>query len=691
MQYSTGIYPKMEYLKLAGASVVTVGAVGTAAALYLSQGPEPIPLITDMNNQTQPWKHDGMARISRMCKNGDLLEYQYDDAKTLLESFKRGARISNNGPCLGRKPSSSEPFEWITYNEVLERAKNVGAGLVKLGHRPVNSTHLGIYSQNRPEYVIFDQGLYMYSMVGVPLYDTLGTEACNFIINQAKLETVVCDTNAKVKNLLDRWKETKDTLKCIVCMETMSDENQTKANANGIKTMLFSELEKLGKDNPVKENPATPDDLCLICYTSGTTGLPKGAMLSHKGLVAVVSAIAVQLQPAGVDIGPGETMISYLPLAHSYERMLECYIFTHGAKLGFFQGDVRKLMDDIKELQPTLFPTVPRLLNRFYDKVMAGVNASTFKKFLFNIALGEKEKEIKRGVIRDNSIWDQLVFKKIQAALGGKVKLITTGSAPLSPKVLSFLRCIVGCPVIEGYGQTESHAISTLQLPGDAQSGTVGPPLACNAIKLCDVTEMEYYAKNNKGEICVKGPNVFTGYLNDRVKTKEALDDDGWLHTGDIGEWLPSGTLKIIDRKKHIFKLAQGEYIAPEKIENVYVRSSLISQVFVHGDSLQACLIGIVVPDPDLLPKFCKQKLNLTGNISDLARNPEVKKAIMADLVEVGKKSGLQSFEQIKDVYVYPEMFSVENGLLTPTFKAKRQELLKYFKKQLQEMYDKMA
>ncbi|ESO93396.1 hypothetical protein LOTGIDRAFT_216255 [Lottia gigantea] len=682
----------MEYLKLAGASVVTVGAVGTAAALYFSQGPEQFPRINDMKNQTQPWKRDPQARISTLCKNGEIQGYIHEDSRTLLEFFKRGARISKNGPCLGYKPSSNEPYKWISYDQVLERSKNIGSGLIKLGHSASNKTHIGIYSQNRPEYVILDEGLYMYSMVGVPLYDTLGVEACNFIIDQAELETVVCDNNVKVKNLLDRWKDTKQ-IKTIVCMDKFSPENKAKADEYGIKTVLFTELEALGRDNPVPENPAKPDDLCLICYTSGTTGLPKGAMLTHKGLVAVIDGCAAQLVSYNycVAIGPGDKMISYLPLAHSYERMLEGYIFSHGAALGFFQGDVRKLMDDIKELQPTLFPTVPRLLNRFYDKVMTGVNSSSLKKLLFNIALWEKEKEIVRGVIRNDSIWDILVFKKIQAALGGKVRLITTGSAPLAPKVLSFLRCIVGCPVIEGYGQTENHAISTLQIPGDPQSGTVGPPLVCNAVKLFDVPEMEYFAKNDQGEICIKGPNVFNGYLKDPSKTREAIDKDGWLHTGDIGEWLPTGTLRIIDRKKNIFKLAQGEYIAPEKIENVYVRSSLISQVFVHGDSLQACLIGIVVPDPDSLPKFCKQKLNLKGDLSDLARKPEVKKAILEDLLEVGKKAGLHSFEQIRDVYVYPEMFSVENGLLTPTFKAKRQELAKYFSKQLKEMYAKMA
>ncbi|KAK7500899.1 hypothetical protein BaRGS_00007779 [Batillaria attramentaria] len=393
----------------------------------------------------------------------------------------------------------------------------------------------------------------------------------------------------------------------------------------------------------------------------------------------------------GVEIRTDDVMISYLPLAHSYERLLHGVIYASGAQIGFFQGDVRKLMDDIKELQPTLFPCVPRLLNRFYDKVMTGVNSSVIKKFLFSMALSSKEKELKRRIIRKDSMWDKIVFKNVQAALGGRVRLITTGSAPLSPKVLGFLRCIVGCPLLEGYGQTESHAISALQLVGDDTVGTVGPPLSCNAVKLVDIPEMDYYAKDNKGEVCVKGPNVFRGYLKDEEKTREALDKDGWLHTGDVGQWVENGTLKIIDRKKHIFKLSQGEYIAPEKIENVNIQCPLVAQMYVHGDSLQSCLVGVVVPDPDVLPGFAQERFKLSGSFEELCQNPDVKKCILESLTDLGRKSGLTSLEIVKDILVYPELFSVENGLLTPTFKAKRQELAKFFKPQIEDMYRKMA
>ncbi|XP_008934944.1 PREDICTED: long-chain-fatty-acid--CoA ligase 1-like, partial [Merops nubicus] len=238
----------------------------------------------------------------------------------------------------------------------------------------------------------------------------------------------------------------------------------------------------------------------------------------------------------------------------------------------------------------------------------------------------------------------------------------------------------------EGYGQTECTAGCSLSLPGDWTAGHVGAPMPCSIIKLVDVQEMNYLAARGEGEVCVKGPNVFRGYLKDPEKTAEALDKDGWLHTGDIGKWLPNGTLKIIDRKKHIFKLAQGEYIAPEKIENVYLRCEALAQVFVHGESLQAFLVAIVVPDPETLRSWAKKK-GFEGSYEELCKNKDVKKHILEDMVRIGKESGLKSFEQVKDIFLHTEMFSIENGLLTPTLKAKRPELRKCFQSQIDELY----
>lgn len=372
-----------------------------------------------------------------------------------------------------------------------------------------------------------------------------------------------------------------------------------------------------------------------------------------------------------------------------FERLIESVVYCHGGRIGFYQGDIRLLPDDMKALRPTIFPVVPRLLNRMYDKIFSQAN-TPLKRWLLNFAAKRKGAEVSSGIIRSDSIWDKIFFSKIQASLGGRLRMIITGAAPTSPTVLGFLRAALGCQVYEAYGQTECTAGCTFTTPGDWTPGHVGAPLPCNLIKLVDVPEKNYFASKGEGEVCVKGPNVFKGYLKDPERTAETLDADGWLHSGDIGKWLPNGTLKIIDRKKHIFKLAQGEYISPEKIENIYIRSQPVAQLYVHGDSLQSCLVGIVVPDPEVMPEWAKKK-GILGTYKDLCKNTELKKAVLEDLVRLGKASGLHSFEQVKNIYIHNEMFSIENGLLTPTLKAKRPELKEFFKGKIDQLYSSIS
>jgi long-chain acyl-CoA synthetase len=361
----------------------------------------------------------------------------------------------------------------------------------------------------------------------------------------------------------------------------------------------------------------------------------------------------------------------------------------HGASVGFYGGDIRQLIDDFKVLRPTLTPAVPRLLNRIHDKVVGSVNGSTFKRTLLRMGIDSKTAEMEKGILRRNTIWDKLIFKKVQESMGGRVRLLVVGSAPLSGRVLNFIRCALGCVVVEGYGQTECVAPCTLTIQGDCAPEHVGPPLACCCLKLVDVPEMEYYASHGQGEVCVKGATIFKGYFKDPERTKEAVDKDGWLHTGDIGAWLPNGTLKIIDRKKHIFKLSQGEYIAPEKVENIYLRSPFISQVFVYGESLKSCVIAIVVPDVEALKEWAIDN-DIEGTLSVLCSNDTVKQMLLKEMTRLGKEAQLKSFEQVKDIYLHPDLFTEKNGLLTPTMKTKRPQLKAYFKPQLEDMYSKL-
>ncbi|ETN77016.1 AMP-binding enzyme [Necator americanus] len=665
------------YLSLAAAGAVTMG-LGYYLTKTNSNGK--ITPLVDPLNQTVKQK-DG-SRITAYLKDGKLQCYIYEDARTLYQGVRRGARVSNNGPMLGRrvkKPDGTEPYEWHTYNEVIERSNDVSIAFRELGIPVGNDTNIGIYCKNRPEWVITELATYNFSNVIVPIYETLGFEACVFILNQTEMQLVVCDTVSKAMGLLEQ-KPNCPYLKFLVVMEPITNELQAASEAQGVRVLTMDELEKIGREasNKPAHQPSSPEDLATICYTSGTTGTPKGVMLTHANVIA--DGVCLEFFKY-TGFYSTDVMISFLPLAHMLERVIESVCFTKGGRVGFyramdlkgirvlcFRGDIRLLVDDIKELRPTIVPVVPRVLNRLYDKVMSEVNKSYIKKALFNLAIAYKTREMQNFVIRNNGFFDNLVFKKVRESMGGlsifvrsytlclcaelyvigRVRLMVTGSAPLAENVLTFVRAAMGCVVVEGYGQTECVAACTVSMEGDSNAGHVGMVIPSAKIKLVDVPELGYFSKDEAGEVCVKGPIVFRGYYKNEEQTKEVLDNDGWVHTGDIGRWTKEGTLKIVDRKKHIFKLAQE---------------------LVHA---------------------CKKELNLSGTLEELCRNKDVVKMVLDDMIAVGKKSGLFSFEQVKDIYLCPDMFTVENDLLTPTLKSKRPKLKAYFAAELSKMYTKL-
>uniref|UniRef100_A0A8C2H845 Arachidonate--CoA ligase n=1 Tax=Cyprinus carpio TaxID=7962 RepID=A0A8C2H845_CYPCA len=642
------------FTPLSTSGLVFLFSLAAVALVHLNTRPKPLQPPTDLNQQTVGIA--GGARRTALLKDDNLISYLYEDAQTLYDVFQRGLRVSGNGPCLGYR-KKGQPYQWLRYKQVSDRAVFLGSGLIHRGQKPSQESFIGIFAQNRPEWIISELACYTYSMVAVPLYDTLGPEALVFIINRAKISTVICDKQDKAETLLDNCeKNLTPVLKTIILMDPYDSALIDRSSKSGVEVLSLKDVEQC-----IFFQPPKPEDLSIVCFTSGTTGT-----------CDVIYSIL-------------RTLKSWLfVLLYVYQTVL----YSVGGRVGFFQGDIRLLPDDMKALKPTVFPVVPRLLNRVYDKVHSGAQ-TPFKKWLLNFAIEKKRAEVKQGIIRNDSIWDKLIFHKVQESLGGRVRVMVTGAAPISPTVLTFLRASLGCQIFEAYGQTECTAACSFTIPGDWHTGHVGVPVPCNIVKLVDVEEMNYFASNGEGEVCVKGKNVFCGYLNDPEKTAEALDKDGWLHTGDIGKWLPSGVLKIIDRKKNIFKLAQGEYIAPEKIENVYIRSAPVAQVFVHGDSLQSSLVAIVVPDLEVLPGFA-EKLGVKGSLEELCKNQEIKKAIISDLNKLGREAGLKSFEQVKDLYLHPDMFTIENGLLTPTLKAKRADLTKFFKVQIESLYANM-
>lgn len=633
--------------------------------------------------------------------------------------------------------NQAQDYIWITYKDVSEKIKNLGSGLEKFKLGP--NANIGLYSINRPEWIEAELACYYSALVTVPLYDTLGDEGVEHIIKETEMELCFISSN-KLKNLL-RLREKLSKIKYLIIMDSSADDNLLEeAKRMNLQVEFFENVMNYGKDHPKEPSKLEPSSLCSICYTSGTTGRPKGVMMPHSSMVAASTSV---LSLCGVgkfkkkdisyafDLSENDVHLSYLPLAHIYERVIATAITSVGASIGFYQGDVLKLTDDLCTLKPTIFISVPRLLNRVYDKVMSGVNEKPWLlQKLFKFALSSKLKALKETGTLDHWIFDSLVFKQIREKFGGRVRAMITGAAPISPEIVDFLRVTLSCEVYEGYGATETAAASAVSSRYDWLAGQIGVPCPSNEIKLIDISEMNYISNNDdknqnennnskknstrsRGEICIRGPNCFVGYYNDPEKTKEALTDDGWVKTGDVGEWDEQGRLRIIDRKKDLFKLAQGEYIAPEKIENVICRIPYVEQVFIEGNSLKASLVAIIVPDRQTLTNWAKENLKRSNTPSqnedqdeiqrnnsdrqeisfkDLCSMPKVKQMILDEIEKLGSKGTqqLKGFEVPKDIYLEYQPFSVENDLLTPTFKIKRHQAKMTYKEHVAKMYSKL-
>jgi long-chain acyl-CoA synthetase len=631
------------------------------------------------------------SALLKYTKHDTLTSY-YPGVETLFDAFLHGMEKSKNGKCLGYRPTLGAPYKFLCFADVFKRSREIGSALIKhCNIKPGNDTKIGIYAKNSTEWFITCLGAVRYSMVTVPLYDTLGADAASYIVQQTKIKVIIVDSVDKIKKLLDSADHMPSLSHIILVGKDRQafESLESTAKSHNIEIHLFEDLRKLGETCLVDDVLPKPEDLFVICYTSGTTGTPKGVLINHRNIVANISAFVKCMDAFDPEICTTQNVIiSYLPLSHMLEQVCHWTVLMFGGAIGYYSGDIAKLTDDLKALQPTIFPAVPRLLNRFNDLIQSKVSAAGFiSKLIFKFAVYQKRNLLKERIVTNNSIWDKLVFNKIQAEMGGKVRLMITGSAPISAEVLEICKIALGAIICEGYGQTEATAMATLTWPGDPDGGHCGAPAVCATIRLGDVPELEYYASQGKGEVLIKGPSITSGYYNDPEKTSELFDENGYLKTGDIGQLLPNGTIKIIDRRKHIFKLSQGEYVAPEKIENVYVRSQYVQQVFVDGDSLERNLVAIVVPEINPVKKWYKQEIGKDIDFEEIIKDPATNKFILADLQRMGKENKLNSIEQVKSIHLESQPFTVENGLLTPTLKSKRPQLRLKYKETIKDLY----
>ncbi|RLO05676.1 hypothetical protein DYB28_004852, partial [Aphanomyces astaci] len=577
-----------------------------------------------------------------------------DHTLTQWENFKRGMAISGDANYLGTRTRDASgkaaAYTWITYNQTHERAQRIATGL-QTHLRVRRQENVGVISKNRTEWVLTEIACNRMSYVLVPLYDTLGPKAIPYIVNHSDMRVLVC-AGELIANVLDVKHEC-PTLEFLVSMDVVTPRERADAQAKGVTLLTLDDLEGV-PDATVPEDPPHPSDYATICYTSGTTGDPKGAILTHRNLSTATECVTHRIDSKSYWVH-----LSYLPLAHVYERVNAANVTRAGGSMGFYQGDILHLMDDMAELKPHIFVSVPRLFNRVYDKIVQGVtSAGGVKKLMFDYAYASKKQGLADGT-NVHALWDALVFSKIQAVLGGRVELIVSGSAPLSANVKEFLK------IAFSYGLTETSATATLSIPDIPVGAHVGMPQPNVQIRLADVPDMNYTSADlprPRGEICIRGNNVFLGYYKDAKKSAEVLSADGWFSTGDIGAWNADGTLSIIDRKKNIFKLAQGEYVAAEKIENIYAKSPFVGQIFLYGDSYQSYLVAVVVPDPEVVQAWAaERKLPDGTNLAAMAARPDLKAAILASMAEVANDAKLNGFECVKDIHVHPDVFTVEH------------------------------
>jgi long-chain acyl-CoA synthetase len=557
--------------------------------------------------------------------------------------------------------------EWqaLSTKDFLDRSMQLSKALIHLGIS--SGDRVAVASTNRYEWNILDIAVQQVGAVLVPLYPTISAKDYAYILNDCSAAYMFVG-NQEIADKITEVTPQLTTLKEVYAFDELNEVRSW--NTLFELTHEVSELMVQERMDQVK-----PEDLLTIIYTSGTTGNPKGVMLSHQNVLSNVLACE---EPIPAD--QSSKVLSFLPVCHIYERMLHYLYMYIGASI-YFAESMETIGDNIREVKPDVFSAVPRLIEKVYDKIIAkGEDLTGVKKKLFFWAVGLAEEYeqtgkgswyyLKLGIAR------KLIFKKWQEALGGNVRAIASGSAALQPR-LSRIFLAAGIPILEGYGMTEtSPVISVNSFQRGIRFGSVGA--------LIDDVEVMIASD---GEILVKGPNVMMGYYNNEDASKEVFDADGWLKTGDIGEFIEGKFLKITDRKKEIFKTSGGKYIVPQAIENSLKESRFIEQAMVIGEN-QKFPAAFIVPDYAFLRAWAKRhELSFEGQSNEqIIADPTVYKRIFEEVEKVNANLG--NWEQLKKIKLLPDLFSIEGNELTPTLKLKRKVILEKYSQAYHEIFE---
>ena len=639
----------------------------------------------------------------------NFVDEQYTSSWDL---FIHGLKLGESDRCLGYRRRNAKDgtldtkYTWKSYSFVRDAALLVGSYLLEYSLMPLISFDdeaygpaqslrlLGVFSKNCLEWFVCEQACNAYNFTLVPLYDSLGEDALLHILEQAQLVTVACSLEC-LPLLLFGAKKTK-RIKTLLLFSPQEykipKETADSCDEAGITTIVYyHDIMKQKSHIKIREiSPGKAENVNTICYTSGTMSKAKGVLLTHRNIIACVAGLVRGPIATHFFLNKNDSAISYLPLAHVLERAVCNLVFYLGASLGIYSGDSTKLLEDVSILNPTVFVSVPRLYNRIYDAIMHGVSEkSVFAQFLFNYGKSTKLAKLRHTAATSNAVWDKIVFKQTKRLMGNSLRYMICGGAPLDTTVQELMKVFFCVPLLVGYGLTETLGPAILSSSRDPVSGHTGGAIPCIEFCLESVPEMSYNVSDvpPRGEVLIRGATVTPGYFRNSQETKQILDDKGWLHTGDIAVLFPTGCIKIIDRKKNIFKLSQGEYVAPDKIETIYLLSHYVSQIFVYGYSDKNFLVAIVVPDQLALEGYAEKEKIKTKSFEELCCLSHIKAFILKEMDKVACEAQLKGFERVRYIYLEPNPFTVENNLLTPTFKVKRNYAKQVYEEKINNMY----
>lgn len=571
-------------------------------------------------------------------------------------------------------------FSFISYTEAFRISNNFACGMMKLGVR--SRDLVGIFSENRPEWVLSSDASYLLGFTMVHIYETFSQEALEFSLKNSNVEYLLVSAKnlKKVKELND---DILKQFKFIILFDEIKLDEKVfidKINGYGGKVMTFNEVCEIDRSifTPVH---IEPEQIMYICYSSGTTGFPKGVMISHRAFIT--NLIAVHDEYCDETF---ERHISYLPMCHVFEKMCSCAVLFSGGKIGVYSGSIATLSDDMKILKPTCLCTVPRVLQRMNDAIQTKINSSSFiVKSIFFCAF-----HLKNFLMMNNlstKIPDIIVFDKIKGMTGGCITNICNGSAAIAPNVHKNMQIILGIPIRSGYGLSEGGSGNTLG-PRDiryTKFGTNGYPLSNVEIR---ISKVEGFDEPGEGEILMGGTGLCSGYLNDPEGTKNLFTDEThtWIHTGDIGKFDEDNSLLVVDRMRSIFKLTQGEYVAADLLSTYFEESKYIENIFLYGDSSKEYLVGIVLPNKENIEVEIGKKFD-DDSFKEAIKSNEINDLILQSIRNIAKEKKLHGYQIPRKIKCVIDAWTIDNGCISPTLKIKRRTLYTRYKLDIENLY----